>query len=384
LNKIRTPRVWVFSIFILGGLLLTACDGGGNESWAGLSGDPQGELLVVSFNKEVVSLNIETEDEWEYTSEDGDARFYAPPLVTNEMVYVGDYQGSVHAIRREDGKAAWVYEPERTIVLGFHLGSSDRIIAPIAQGGDTLFIGNEHGVFSLNVEAGEPEKGWEFETEHSVWAQPLYVNNPELGPPTLFVASLDQRLYALDPENGEERWSVNLDGAIVGQPTLDVEHGRLYVGTLNYKLFALNFTDGEKIAEYKTEGWVWDSPLLYNSKLYFGDLSGWLYELEVTPDGFGEVWKTDLADGALRAAPVIVDNVLVVASEDEKVYAINLDEEKSRKWEKNIGVPAIAGMAVLTRENETFIMVGTKDEEKLVVVLAVSDGDEVANFKYED
>lgn len=378
-----TRRYWVLTLLILGSVLLTAC-GGGSESWAGINTDVNGEVVIISFEKLVVSYDADGTRNWTYKDDENDAKFYAPSLITSDRVYVGDYAGRVHAINREDGKKVWIYEPKVTKVLGFSLGASDRILGPVAQNGDSLFFGNEHGVHKLDISNDEPREVWEFETDHSIWAQPLYVNDPELGEPTLFVASLDQHLYALNPDDGGVRWKVDLDGALVSQPLLDTEHHRLYIGTLNYKIFALNFTDGEKVAEYEAEGWIWDTPLFTNSNLYFGDLSGWLYELPVTADGFGEAWKTQLAEEALRAAPVVVDGVLVVASQDEKVYAINL-EDKSRKWEKEVGAPAIAGLfTVVTIEEETLLVVGTKDKDRLLVALRLSDGDEEWSKKYED
>ncbi|MBZ0320013.1 MAG: PQQ-binding-like beta-propeller repeat protein [Anaerolineae bacterium] len=377
-----TPRFWVLTILILGAVLLTACEGG-NESWAGISTDTNGETVVVSFEKQVVSYSADGSRNWTYRDDDSDAKFYAPSLITADRVYVGDYSGRVHAINRADGKRIWIYEPKVSKVLGFSLGANDRILGPVAQSGDSLFFGNEHGVVKLDISGEQPREVWKFETEHSIWAQPLYVNNPELGEPTLFVAALDQHLYALNPDNGEERWSVDLEGAAVSHPVLDAVNGRLYIGTLNYKLYAFDFNDGAKVAEFKTEGWIWDAPLLEDQTLYFGDLSGWLYALPITSDGFGEVWKTKLSDAALRAAPVLIDGVLVVASQDEKVYAINLDD-KSRKWEKGIGAPAVAGLFVLEGEDGPLLVVGTKDKENLLVTLRLDNGEKEWGKKYED
>jgi outer membrane protein assembly factor BamB len=295
---------------------------------------------------------------------------------------VGDYKGRIHAIRREDGKADWVYEPERTTFLGFTFGANDRILAPIALGDGELFVGTEHGVYALDISEEKPGEKWSFDTEHSVWAQPLYVNDPELGPPTLFVASLDQHLYALDPDTGRSRWSIDLDGALVGQPTLDVEHSRLYIATLNYEVYAISL-DGEEEDSYATRGWVWGSPVLHDSRLYFGDLKGWLYEVEITDEGFGDDWSRQLADGALRAAPIIIEDTLVAASDDQKVYAVNLTD-RSVSWEKDVEAPAVTDITWVMHNDEPVVVVGTKEKDTLLVALRLSDGNKEWAYKYDD
>src|SRR5690606_36054860 len=115
-------------------------------------------------------------------------------------------------------------------------------------------------------------------------------------PPTLFVASLDQHVYALNPADGSKHWSIDLKASIPGGITLDTQRQLLYVGTLGSELVALDL-EGNIVDTYKTEGWLWGTPTLFDNKLYFGDLKGYLYELHLT-DGdevFGDVFKRQLS-----------------------------------------------------------------------------------------
>jgi outer membrane protein assembly factor BamB len=380
----QTPRALLFgAVLLAASLLLTAC-GGPRESWAGVSSSSEGDTIFVAFESNVTSLKPDKSRNWSYEG-DGDARFYAPALISRDHAFVGDYKGRIHAIRLQDGKADWVYEPERTSFLGiFNFGANDRILAPIAIGDDKLFIGNEHGIFALDISREKPEKVWEFDTEHSVWAQPLYVNEPDvIGDPMVYVASLDQRLYAIDAATGKARWSVDLGGALMSQPMLDLDRARLYIGALNSRLYAISLIDGRRIDEFRTEGWIWGSPALHDSKLYFGDMTGRLYELEVTADGFGEDWVMELADDSIRATPIIVDNVLVVASEDKHVYAMNLDD-KSIQWKEAVDAPPIADLRWVVQDDETYVVVGTKEKDTLLFALRLRDGEREWSYKYQD
>lgn len=365
-------------------LVLSAC-GTQRDTWPGIAGSTDGDNVLVSYKKTVISLAPDKDRNWTYRGED-DTDFYAPAVIADGRAYVGDYKGRIHAINLEDGKRVWMYEAERQQFLWFSVGAVDRVIGPIGLGGDMLFFGTEHGISALNIANDEPELAWEFETGHSVWAQSVYLNNPELDlPPTLFVTSLDKHLYALDPENGKERWSLDMGGGIPGGITLDVEHRRLYVGTLAGEVIAVDF-DGQELASYETDGWVWGNPVLHDGYLYFGDLDGMLYELEITEDGFGEAAKRKLSEEPLRATPLIVQDdagqaVLVIGSDDEYVYAIDLsqpnwisDDDIDVRWKQEANAAAVTELTTVERDGKQLVIVGTENKDRLVLALRLNDG----------
>ncbi len=407
-----SPRSWLLSAFFLAVLSLTACTGRG-ETWPGIAGGTENESILVSFRKQIVSLNPDKSRNWTYPGEDGNgADIFAAALVDGDRVYVGDYKGNVHAIDRESGENVWIYEPERSTFLGFTFGSSDRVIGPVALGEGKLFFGNEHGLRALDIENEEPSEAWFFETEHSVWGQPLYVDDSELDlGPTLYVASLDQHIYALDAETGSKSWEADLGGGVPNGLTLDLERKLLYVGTLNSELVAIRLTDGQIVDRFKTEGWVWGNPVRVDEKLYFGDLNGVLYEL-VLGDGdsevFGEAHQRQLSEEPLRATPLIVETsdeddqsqlVLVIGSENGLVYAVDLsepswfvDQSASLRWSQSVEAKAVTNLTWVDFSSEVegefltqrLVIVGTEDTDQLVVALRLDDGGQQEwQYKYD-
>jgi outer membrane protein assembly factor BamB len=387
--KINVPqfsrRYWFVSGLLLLLLLVSAC-GSNTESWPGVVGDVESDTVIFSFNKVVTSLSSDNSRNWIYEY-DG-AKFYAPALITDDLVYVGDFDGRFHAIRREDGEAAWVYESERQSFFGlFDFGSSDRVIAPAEAGNGFVFFGTEQGVFALRSdEDGDAEIVWEFDKpDQSVWARPLYIDDPELvDEPLLIVAALDKRIYALNPETGDEEWVLELSGAVASQPTVDTENGVLYAGTLNSILYAIDL-NGEVVAEYHTEGWVWGNPTIYEGALYFGDLNGHLYALRYIPDeGFESLWTKELDTEALRPSPAIADDVLVIPSEGQKVFAVNL-EDQSIKW-TNDGLDAkvLSEMFIVETDEEPLVIMGTDQNDRVVVALSLNDGSTAWEYEYQE
>lgn len=385
-----------FWLMILAVLLLGACQGR-SESWPGITGASDNDSVIISYKHTVIRLNADRDGdrEWSYNGKD-DTDFYAPAAINDGRVYVGDYKGRIHAINLETGDGIWIYEPERSEFMGLTFGTSDRIIGSVGIGDGKLFFGDEHGVTMLDISNADeeaPEVEWEFETDHSVWGQPLYVDGMGLDEPLLLVTSLDQYIYALDPETGEEIWSQDLGGSIPGGVTLDRERRRLYVGTMNRQLVALSL-DGRILDKYETEGWLWGQPALHNDHLYFGDLSGYLYEVELSNDEdspFRETNNRRLSEKPLRATPLIVNDeedqpVLVIGSEDGIVYAVTLTDpnwisdrsEQQLRWDQELDDDKVVTELtwVDDEDGHRLIIVGTEVDDKLIVALRLNDGGE--------
>lgn len=424
--RLTNPRWWAIALLAV---VLAAC-GGDSESWPGISADDSNETIFVSYKRTVVSLDPDKRVNWRYNGED-DTNFYAPPTLIGETVYVGDFKGRIHAIDAISGDRVWLYEPERTPFLGlafFSFGRNDRIIGQVTIGDDKLYAGDEYGVVALDLTQENPDIVWEFETGHGVWARPLYISQSSIEnelctdvstsweidwniEPTLFVVSLDQNLYAINPDNGDERWSLDLGGAAAGNITLDCLRQRIYIGTMNKEVMAIDLKTGDVIDRFQTEGWVWGNPVIYATGnadnpylLYFGDLAGYIYEVPLTAEGFGDrSFKRRLSDDPLRATPLIVETlsgepVLVIGAEDQRVYAINLtpspsgiaDTREDVRWSREIDGKALANLTWVDAPTEDgelqrLIITGTDSDDQAVVALRLSDGGRVEwSYKYEN
>ena len=373
-------RYWMMGILLLASIFLSAC-GARSESWPGVSGDPSSGTVILSYNNVVTSLDGNRDRNWIYEYEN--AKFFAPGLLTDDTVFVGDFDGRFHAIDRETGEQVWVYAPERQSFLFLTFRSNNRVIAPAAYGKGIVFFGTERSIVALSADEGKVL--WEFkDTEHSVWAQPLFIDGaPYEMADTLYVVGLDKKVYAIEPETGDLRWSIELNGSMPGGITLDEENGILFIGTLQSTLYAISL-DGDILAEYEAEGWVWSPPVIYENALYFGDLNGYLYGLTFTDGEFVEEWKINVSEGALRGQPAIANGVLVIASEDKRVYAYNIAEEtKSKKWENDeFDQKFLSNLAISKDEEDPIVVVATNDNKHILIALRLDDGKKVWTYEY--
>jgi len=377
--KNKRPRLRLGILLILA-VALAACGGVAGGSWAGLSTNQSGEKLFVAYDRSVVALNAASGAVlWEYPDEDSrNAQFYAQPVADNGSVYVGDYDGRLHAIDSETGTSQWVYEPERETLVGpLSPEAPDRVISGVALSPDLAFF----GLGSRNVVAVAREDAsevWTFETDHGVWGTPLYLDaesSPD-GTPLLLVSSLDHNLYALDPESGNEYWSLNLGGAAPGNMLYDAENQRVYLGTFGKGVVAVDLESASIAARFQTEEWVWSHPALDGNRLYIGDLGGNLYAVEIGEGTLTQAWKVTPTPEAIRGTPLVIDNLVIVGAEDGRIFA-RIAESGAEVWSTNVEAKVLTELISVSDEDDdtTHIVAGTDKKERLIVALNVTNGE---------
>jgi len=323
-------------------------------SWAGLGVDSNG--LVMANQDRVVRLNEAGAARWEFPppGDRGQAQFYAPPALTEDVVYVGGFDRKVYALDRDNGAQLWVNED-----------AADRIIGGLAVAQGKVFAGEgTGGLLALNQRTGERE--WFFPTDRGIWATPLILED------TVYVTSLDHNIYALDIDTGEVLWQQDLEGAIAGTPAY--ADGVLYVGSFAHKLFAVSAEDGEILRTFDARNWVWGGPALVDGVIYFADLSGTLYALEA--ETFNPLWQQQIAEGAIPATPLVAGDVVIVGSRDDHVYAVNR-ESGLPVWNQTAGADILSNPVLL---GEDVVVVSTLAGDRMLIAYNIENGQEIWRY----
>ena len=236
--------------------------------------------------------------------------FYGPPVVANGLVYMGGYVGIVYAIDAARGVEVWRYDIGSTVAAG------------IAVDDGTVFVGSSNGKISA-LDAGNGTLKWEFPSKNQVWATPAVADG------IVYFGSLDHNLYALYATNGAEKWIFPTGGGIASTPLL--VDGVVYIGSFDKKFYALYADTGTpKWVFDKAGNWFWSEALYGNGTIYTVCLDHHVYALDA---GNGTmVWSKPFETSSLvKSSPVISGGVLVVASEDGKVYGLDL-KTGQEKW----------------------------------------------------
>ena len=156
----------------------------------------------------------------------------------------------------------------------------------------------------------------------------------------------DARLYALsklgtgreddsDIRGARGEWWADIEGAVVGGPTLAEAEGLVLIGSDDGNLYAFHtrgklgedadtgrrlIQTGDRAWRFSAKKQVWSSPAISDGVAYFGSMDHHVYAVEV--QNGKELWKYKTG-GALVSSPLILDEMVVVGSFDRKLYALD-------------------------------------------------------------
>jgi len=245
--------------------------------------EPPNELLEITPE---IELNVIWQEQVGVGS--GGMYLRLVPAVSSDMIIVADRSGLVQARNLSDGEMIWEVETEQAISAGPGLGD-----------GTVLFGTSDAEIIALNIYDGTTR--WNKNVSSEV------LSIPTAGRGVVVVRTVDGRLTALDELNGEELWlyersvpPLSLRGT--GSPVLD--GNRVITGYASGKLISLRLRDG------KVE---WESTV-------------------AIPQGRSELER--LVD--LDTDPLIIDDVIYIASFQAGVFAVAMQDGQVLWWRKEI------------------------------------------------
>ncbi|MBM3178990.1 MAG: hypothetical protein FJZ86_01410 [Chloroflexi bacterium] len=329
----NTKRLMLFILLALGVIFLSACSGQPlANNWPGLATDAEHAYLAAgSF---VYAVDLESGEEvWRYPAEaDGKLLFYANPVLTsNGQLLIGS-TGTEHPFISLDpatGKEKWAksFNENKGAWLASPLVVNDTIYAPNTDG--FLYVLDMNG-----KESADP-----IELGGALWSAPSTDGS------LLYIASLDHQFHIIDPANVGSDQSIDLGGAAPGSPVVGSDG--VYVGSFASTIEYIKSNGGHKVIA-KTDSWIWGSPLLDGQTLYYADLSGKVYSLDLASGN--QNWDTVQPDGPIVASLLMAGDQLYVATEAGTLVA--LDRDGKTVWEKTVGgkiytTPVVSGDLIL-------------------------------------
>ncbi|NMS02046.1 PQQ-binding-like beta-propeller repeat protein, partial [Vibrio parahaemolyticus] len=104
---------------------------------------------------------------------------------------------------------------------------------------------------------------------------PVFAND------TLFVASRDGLVKALDPENGKQRWQTDLEEDVIARLSggITAAYGNLYIGSENGEVISLDQETGEIVWRVKVGGEVLAKPVADSGLIIINTSRGMLIAL---------------------------------------------------------------------------------------------------------
>jgi outer membrane protein assembly factor BamB len=171
---------------------------------------------------------------------------------------------------------------------------------------------------------GEPHREWEAQTGDPIQGSPVLAGD------SLYLASLDKKVYAFQADNGKRRWTRETGGAIYATPLIDGDS--LYVGSTDGFLYALDAKNGRVRWKFDTGSPLFATPTVSGGIVCIG--------------GYKKIYGMDARSGTLRwtqeagsffqSRAAASDGVFYLGGWDNTLYALEASSGKV-KWSVKIG-----------------------------------------------
>lgn len=315
------------------------------EDWATLAGEridgspavASGTVFLGAGNRLYAVDAASGDTRWRVPT-DGTVR--STPAIGDEVVYAPGGT-TLYAV---DGRGAtqWRYEVGSSI-------TADPVVTP---GG--LLVAGQAGLQALES-GGEPR--WQFEQPFDDPPERESLSTPAVGPEgsTVYVGGnfaygqepqfRHGRMYALDPDDGTRRWTVEVEDN-VSTPT--VGDGLVFFGTRYGTLEAVTPDTGDREWHLEVGGDVVSSPAVADGTCYVG--ADAIYAVDAAS---GDVrWQVDLPEATYwsNSSPAVVDGVVYVGSgvlgREGRVHALDADDGTER-WREEFDEPVFSSPAVV-------------------------------------
>jgi outer membrane protein assembly factor BamB len=209
------------------------------------------------------------------------------------------------------------------------------------------------------------ELKWQFKAGGPVYSSPATSGGK------LFIGSHDNHLYALDASTGALLWKFKTDGQVVSTPA--VANDVVYFGSKDKHVYALGAASGTLKWKFQTDGAVVSSPVVSGGKVYVGSTDSYFYVLDAANGS--RVAKADMPDnrkyGGVYSSPAFYDGAVYIAGKNRNVYSLD-PASGARNWSFATGSavyssPVIddGGVLYIASFDRSLYAINAKDGKKI-------------------
>lgn len=303
-----------------------------------------------------ITLPDEPQLLWTYEAE-GSA-FEATPVIAKGVIYLGDADGTMHAVRLSDGSGVWETTFDETFLL-----------SPAAVRGSSVYVPDADGtIHTLAIDDGS--ELWTFDAGAEVYGGPAVLVR-KTRDDLLLVPTEAGNLFALDAESGEERWVFEIDAPLRCSPTM--VSGHVLLAGCDGKLHTVDVRTGAETGSCDIGGPTGNTAAVREGIAYFGMEGGEFYAVDVSDPAKPAIkWtRRDPKRGqGICTAASVTDAAVVYANQAKTVFALDPATGEPR-WQKRTrsGVeasPLALGnnrVLVLTRRGRVLLLATDSGEE---------------------
>ncbi|HEY0892598.1 MAG TPA: PQQ-binding-like beta-propeller repeat protein, partial [Cellvibrio sp.] len=264
--------------------------------------------------------------EWQYSLF---SQVSASPVVADGQLFVAAENGNLYSFNLDSKQFNWLYHTEAGIAStprvvngriyflsrdGFFYAleqSTGKRLWRFATGGEARFAAI--GGYGLPAAMGPVPDPWDF-----------YLSSPLVHKGKVYFGSSDHHLYALDALTGELIWSFDAGDSIHSSPVY--ANNTIFFGTWGTRLYAVNAETGLEVwncqggadREYSVMLGITAAPAVDANSVYIGARDGFVYALRQT-DG-ATLWRYDAAGSWVLSTAAIDEKNIYVGTSDTGLF----------------------------------------------------------------
>lgn len=234
--------------------------------------------------------------------------FEATPVIASGSIYIGDLDGTFHALSLRDGTTRWTFTADAGFPAAAAVSPDPRV--PLVVAGDSSGV----------VRAFERETGavrWEHHREAEISGGPTIM--PTGDGPRVLVGSQDATLTCLDLATGAIAWKHEIADQIRCSPT--VAGNMVFVAGCDGSLHVVDAITGKETAAVPIDGPTGTTPAAHDGRVFFGTEGGIFYGIQIAPPR--EAWRTaaGVKGRSYRSSAAIAADLVIVGSRGRAVEA---------------------------------------------------------------
>jgi outer membrane protein assembly factor BamB len=298
------------------------------ESW------PMFRGCAAGTGRSAAALSLPLVERWHRTFEK--TAFEATPVVVAGTIYVGDLDGTFHALALETGATRWTFTSE----AGFPASAA----ASTDPALPLVVVGDADGVVRA-LDAANGAQRWQYKTEGEISGGPTLIHAADGG--RVFVGSQDASLSCLDLATGRLIWKHSIADQIRCSPT--VADGAILLAGCDGKLHVIDTATGTERTAVPIGGPTGSTPAAHASRVYFGSEGGGFFAIDVAAAKVAWQFMPAANAQAYRSSAAIADGLAIVGSRGRAVEAFAV-ADGARAWRQPMrgrvdGSPVVAHRA---------------------------------------
>ena len=284
---------------------------------------PMARGTLAGTGRSAARLTLPLAEAWQRRFEK--TAFGAVPVIADGVIYLGDLDGTFHALALADGATKWSFKAE---AAGF---PSAAAISP-NPAVPLVIVGDDTGVVRA-FDKATGEVAWEYETDGEISGGPTLL--PTAAGVRVLVGSQDASLSCLNLADGKPIWKHSIADQIRCSPVVarTAAGDRVFIAGCDGKLHVIDAATGTEQAAVPIDGPTGTTPAARGDRVFFGTEGGAFLAIDFVQAA--AAWRTPpaAAKQAYRSSAALADDLVIVGSRGRAVEAFHAADGQ-RAWRR--------------------------------------------------